>query len=271
MRAGHVFEVGLRPAVESAVHLLELASDWSQELMDPDAVVEKAAKHGHAVNDIADLRKLDLKDCDALLARTALVWRTVGAVEGAAIGALALIPVAGGVVAITADFVVIHVMSTAIATRVAYSYGFDARHPEEQEFIEKIVTRSFLAQGGKAATLRDANSAAKVLKGRQRWSQKLRDDEKLVAALEKFMKRFYTGGKMPVKDVGKAIPVVSILVGSGMNSHLLGQVTQDAKRFCQTRFLCEKYGLPMPEAINHLRGDEGEVPSLTSQGHRPFG
>lgn len=45
------------------------------------------------------------------------------------------------------------------------------------------------------------------------------------------------------------VPYVGILIGAGMNSALLGNVAADAQRYCQTRFLCEKYGLPLPAAL----------------------
>lgn len=40
-------------------------------------------------------RQQDLKVCDRLLTRNTLTWRTAGAVEGGAMGLLALVPVAG--------------------------------------------------------------------------------------------------------------------------------------------------------------------------------
>ena len=57
------------------------------------------------------------------------------------------------------------------------------------------------------------------------------------------------GQVVPVKHVAKAVPLVGVLLSSGVNAHLLGQVALDAERFCQTRFLCEKYGLPDPVGL----------------------
>ncbi|MGW7644186.1 hypothetical protein [Streptomyces bobili] len=34
-----------------------------------------------------------------------------------------------------------------------------------------------------------------------------------------------------------------------MNCAILGRATADAQRYCQTRFLCDKYGLPLPTAL----------------------
>ncbi|WP_205739580.1 EcsC family protein [Georgenia sp. SYP-B2076] len=249
--AGWAADTAIMPTVKGVTHLLELISEWSQELMDPKGVVKLARKHGHQIDSINDLRTLDLKACDALLTRTALKWRTVGAVEGASLGLLTLIPApgVGAAIAISADLVVIHIMSTAIATRVAHSYGIDARDPEEQEFIQQIITRSFIAQGAKAKATKETAEAARAIRGRVRWSRKLRDDQKLVAALERLMKQWYPRAHVPVQHVAKALPFVSSVVGAGTNSHLLGQVTSDAQKYCQTRFLAEKYALDLPKPL----------------------
>ncbi|MFD5450025.1 hypothetical protein [Streptomyces sp. NPDC127100] len=54
---------------------------------------------------------------------------------------------------------------------------------------------------------------------------------------------------MPVKNVAKVVPVVGVLIGAGMNSAVLSRVATEAQRYCQTRFLCDKYGLPLPAAL----------------------
>ena len=102
-------------------------------------------------------------------------------------GLLALVPVAGIPTALTADIIVIQVLSTSIAARIAHSYGFDAKDPAEQEFIQRLVRRSFMAQAAKAEPLRDVSRATHAIRGRVRWSDKLRADHRLLAALEKLM------------------------------------------------------------------------------------
>lgn len=83
-----------------------------------------------------------------------------------------------------------------------------------------------------------------------RWSEKLRADHRLLAALEKLMQQLGpAGSRVPVQNVAKAVPFVGVVIGAGMNSAVLGNVAADAKRYCQTRFLCEKYGLPLPAVL----------------------
>ncbi len=243
-------EKALAPALKSVVHLLDLVNAWALELNDPKSVEALARKQGLKIETFMNLRDADLKACDRLLDRNTLMWRTFGALEGGAMGALAMVPVAGTITSISADILVIQVLSNAIAARVAYSYGFDAKDPEEQEFIGRLVNRSFMAQAAKVQPMAQVGKAAGAIKVRVRWSEKLRNDHKLIKALEKLMNQAgANGGKVSVKSVGKAVPVVGVLLGAGTNSAVLGNVAADAKRYCQTRFLCERYGLPMPAAL----------------------
>ncbi|MFC8244205.1 hypothetical protein [Streptomyces chartreusis] len=80
-----------------------------------------------------------------------------------------------------------------------------------------------------------------------------------MAALEKLMQQLGpAGSRVPVQNVAKVVPFVGIVVGAGMNAAILGRVAADAQRYCQTRFLCEKYGLPLPAAL--ATDDEDDDP-----------
>lgn len=240
----------LQPALEGAAALLELVNDWALELNDPRGVEKLARRRGLVLDSFTDLRQQDLKVCDRLLTRNTLSWRSAGALEGGAMGLLALVPVAGIPLALTADILVIQVLSVSIASRIAYAYGYDAKDPDEQAFIQRLVRRSFMAQAAKAEPLHKTALAVDAVKNRVNWSNKLRENHRLLAALESLMQRLGpVGTRVSVQDVAKVLPYVGILIGSATNSAVLGSVAADAKRYCQTRFVCDKYGLPMPAAL----------------------
>ena len=149
------------------------------------------------------------------------------------------------------------VLSVSIASRIAYSYGFDAKDPGEEAFIQRLVRRSFMAQAAKAEPLRDTSRAWNAAKVRKNWSDPLRENHRLLAALEKLMQRLGpAGSRVSVQDVAKVVPFVGVLIGAGVNSAILGSVAADAQRYCQTRFLCDKYGLPLPTALATNRDDD---------------
>jgi hypothetical protein len=248
-----------QPALKAATALLELVNDAALDLNNPKGVEKLARKRGLDLDSFADLQGQDLKFCDQLLTSNTLRWRIMGALEGGGMGLLALVPVAGIPIAMTADILVIQVLSTAIAARIAYSYGYDAKDPNEHAFIQRLVRRSFLAQAAKVEPLRDVARAAGAVRGRIRWSPKLRADHPLLVVLEKLLKQLGpAGSRVSVQSVAKVVPLIGVLIGAGMNATILGNVAADAKRYCQTRFLCEKYGLALPAA---LAVDDDEVPT----------
>lgn len=258
-----IADTAMRPAVGAATALLELVNDLALELNDPKSVEKLARKRGVELDDFTDLRQQDLKVCDRLLTANTLKWRTAGALEGGAMGLLAMVPVAGIPAAMTADILVIQVLSASMASRIAYSYGYDAKDPDEQLFIQRLVRRSFMTQAAKAEPLHKTAQAAQAVKGRVRWSSKLRNDHQLLAALEKLMQQLSpAGSKVSVQSVAKVVPFVGVLISAGMNSAVLGRVAADAQRYCQTRFLCDKYGLPLPAALAADQGDEPRAATL---------
>lgn len=217
-RAGEaVADKAARPAVDAALALIELVNNWTLELNDPQSVEKLARKHGVDLKSFTELQQEDLKVCDRLLTFNTLAWHTAGALEGCAMGLLALVPVAGMPAAMTADILVIQVLSTSIAARIAYPFGYDAKDPAEQVFIQRLVQRSFMGQAAKVKPLRDVARAADAVKGRVNWSPKLPADHRLLAALEKLMKQLGpVGARVPVENVAKVVPFVGIVIGAGI-------------------------------------------------------
>ncbi|MGW3657103.1 EcsC family protein [Streptomyces sp. NPDC005151] len=252
--------MAMRPALGATAALLELVNNLPLELNDPKNVEKLARKRGLELISFTEPRQQDLKVCDRLLTRNTLKWRTAGALEGGAMGALATAPVAGTLVAMTAGILVVQVLSTSIASRIAYSYSYDAKDPGEQIFIQRLVRRSFMAQAAKAKPLCETARAAHAVKGRIRWSDKLRQDPRLLAALEKLMQQLGpASSRVSVQEVAKVVPFVGASTGVSMNAAVLGSVAAVAQRYCQTRFLCDKYGLPLPAALATDRDDDPQT------------
>lgn len=251
-----VADAALIPAAKSAVHLLELVTDWTTELMDPEKVLEHHRIAGRSVTSLEELKALDMEHLDDYTRTMALKWRTAGAVQGGAMGTLAMVPFAGGVAAIGLDLLVMHVLSTALATRVAYSYGYDVTTDEMRHHVDRMVQRAYRNQAAKVGTAHQASAAFNAAKDRVRWSEKLRNDHKLMAAVEKLMKKVGGGKAVPVGNVAKAMPVIAIVAGAGTNAHVLGDVVHQARLYSQTLYLADKYGLDLP---GNLRQSDDEA------------
>lgn len=257
--SGHVVDAALVPTVKAAIHLLELAEEWAAEAMNPDSVLAHHRSNGHAVHHLDDLRGLDLEHLDRFTRRMALRWRSVGALEGGAMGALSCVPVAGTAASITADLVVTQMLSTAVACQSMYSYGYDAQHAEQRLMVDKIVRRAYRAHAPKAKVLRDSSKAFQASRNRVRWSAKLREDHKLIAAVERLMQQF-GDGKVGVRDVSKKLPYIAVVTNAGANAYVLGDIAKQGVLYSRTRLLADKYDLPLPPNLMQLAdSDDGAV------------
>lgn len=165
---GGGFDMALAPVVQGVVHTLELLNDWVVELNDPQAVIKHHQSRGEDVNSLGDVGELDLEHLDNFTRGMVLRWRTLGAGEGASLGALAMIPVpvVGAAAAISVDMVAMQVLSAAIATRVCHAYGFDASDPELRHMIDRMVVRSYRQQVPKVGVVKNAGAAFEAAKGR---------------------------------------------------------------------------------------------------------
>lgn len=255
--AESAFDSALVPTVHHVVHLLELLNEWVVELSDPEAVLEHHRQHGREVVTLRDLKGLDLEHLDEYSSRMALRWGTLGAGQGASFGALAMIPIPGlgAAAAISLDLVAMQVLTAAIATRVCYAYGFDAADPEMRREIDLMVGRAYRNQVVKAGSVKNASAAFEAAKGRVNWSKKLREDHRLMAAVENLLKRANAGGHVPVKNARMGMPVIGVVAGAATNSRVLADTVTQARHYGATLLLAEKHGLELPANLRHDEQD----------------
>lgn len=236
------------PTMKAVIGLLDLINDWAVELHDPEVVIRAYRKRGLDVETVTDLGEVDLEHMDAYMRRFALQWRSFGSAEGAALGALAMIPVPvlGSAMAIGLDLVAMQVLTAAIATRAAYAYGFDAEDVEVRRLIDQLAAGSYMEQAPKAGTTAQAGAAFTAAKGRVNWSDKLRKDHRLMAAVEQMMQRLPGAGRVSVQQARMGMPVISVAVGAGTNAVILGNAAKRSCDYFALRRLSERHGLPMP-------------------------
>lgn len=239
-----LIEKSLAPTLKAATAFLELTEENVVEWMDPESILKKHRSAGRHVHSLADIRGLSLEEQDEVSRKLRRKWRLVGATEGAAVGAIAFVPIGGWLGAISIDLIVLHALNTAAATQAMYCYGIDARSPSEEEEVQRIVRRAFAEQATKVPTLQKSSIAWQAAGKRVRWSEALRRDHQLMAAVERVMK--LGGGKAPVTKVAKTMPAIGVFTNSGINSHVLASTAHNGVQYAKTRHLAKKYDLPMP-------------------------
>ena len=253
--AGAAVGAALVQTVHGMVQILDLLNDWVVELTDPNAAVKFHQAQGRDVEHLAQLRELDLEHLEAFTDKLELQLRTIGLFEGGGVGALATfvpVPVVGSVAAIGLDMIVMQAVTAAIATRICYSYGYDATDPSMKHVIDRMVGRAYMSQVAKAGSIQQAAAAYDVTKLRVNWSQKLRDDHRLMAAVEKLMKSVGGADRVPVQTARKGMPFIAVVAGAATNMHVLGDTVKQARHYGATMLLAEKHGLELPQ---NLRND----------------
>lgn len=241
---GMVVDLALEPTVQATLGLIEWVTDTVQEFSDPADVYAFHRDGGRPVAGLADLRALDLQHLDEFT--RGFVWRcrTTGVVEGAALGMVTFVPVAGSMAAIGLDLVIMHALSTAIATRAAHAYGLDPTSDSGRDHLDRMLRRAWTAQAPKASAVKGAKNAFVEGAGRVRWSQKFRD--RIATAVEKLLKHASNGQHVPIDKVVAKMPVIGVVTSAGINGTVLGSLAKTSVRYSQTIHLARKHDLALP-------------------------
>ncbi|MFC5286721.1 EcsC family protein [Actinokineospora guangxiensis] len=245
----------VRDSVDGVLKLVTKASDAS---LRRKAVVAAYTKRGHAVGELGDIHRLDLRDIDKVKPRLGLGYTAFSTIEGAAAGLAVsggeLLATAGGVfgagaaaapgagtvaAAMAADTaLVLAAMSRSIAHTAAY-YGYDTELPQEQVFALAVLNFGMAQQTGKSAAYFHLNKIVNDLARNATWSQLNKN------SITRIVKAFYdrTATRLTKQKLGQAVPIIGIAIGAGLNARLLSSLTNDAEHLYRERFLREKHNL----------------------------
>jgi hypothetical protein len=228
-------------------------------------VVRAYAKRGHPVQDVADVRKLDLSVVDKVASFTRLhyAYSASAAVEGATAGLIVSggqILAAGGAVAgagagsapglgtIAAAMGVdagalLTVCSRVIAHDALY-YGYDPRDPAEEVFMMQVIGLGLAATpSAKYVAYQQLSVLTTKLAKNATWHQL--NQQALVRVAQKFAGQF--SQKLTKKKLGQFVPVAGIGIGAALNWKMVDDVSNAAYWAYRQRFLYEKGGeLPPP-------------------------
>lgn len=249
-------------------------------------VVALHNKRGHDVASLSDLRRLDLKQIDAVRKRRASwYYPAAAALSGAGAGLVIsggelAIAVSGGVAAapsggaivgaVTADAAIVLGLASRCVGQVSLFYGYDPEDPAEKLFVMSVVNAgTATSAAAKTAAMADISRLTQALVRGKTWEVL---NEAVVAKVSsQFAKAF--GFRLTKKGLGKAVPAVGIIVGCTLNWSTLEGIVDAADMAYRRRFLLEKYphlgdeeaSGSLPDADPHVPDDADEAISVLGE------
>jgi hypothetical protein len=152
------------------------------------AILARYARHGHRVPELADIRRLDLRDVDEVEPRVDLRYTLASTGEGALAGAAmsgGYVVAAGGAVAgagagaapgsgilvgtTAADAVAVLAASSRVSAEIAAYYGSDVELPHERVYAAGVLGVGLASQAGKVAAYQERNELVQALARNRTW------------------------------------------------------------------------------------------------------
>lgn len=217
-------------------------------------VVSLHQKKGHPVEELTDVRRLDLKQVDKVGRRgTQLYYPGIAALSGAGTGLVisggqiataasagaAAAPSTGLVLgAVAVDATAILTLATRAVGHVALLYGFDPEDPSEKVFALSVVNAgTAVSATAKTAAFADVSRLTQALVRGKPWDVLNKSVVSKVSG--QFAKAF--GVRLTKKSLGKFVPIAGIVIGGTFNWATLEGVHDAADAAYRRRFLAEKY------------------------------
>jgi hypothetical protein len=230
-------------------------------------VIRRYRRAGHPIERIEDIQDLELAASDRVFPRRKrLAYVAASGAEGAAAGAAMTVSGtatvvtgvfgvgAGGVptAIVTAgvmagDIAATLMTASRIVAETSALYGYDPNDPVEQVFMTGVLgAATATSEGAKLAAQRELRELAKLLARRAPY--RLLDKSAFTHVVRKAYAKL--GEKMTQKQLGKVVPVTSIVVGAGMNAALMHRTADEACYAYRQRRLQDRYDLD-PSGHDH--------------------
>jgi len=220
-----------------------------------DRILQAARSAGSPVEELSDLRNLDLQVIDKICPRLNIRYAAASAATGAgsglvAGGGTAAIMGTGGVAAapgglavagaLAADVVATIALAARVVTHYAGYYGYDAREEEEKAVILAVIGVGVVGEGAaKQAAMLHVRQAAMMVARRAAWKEL--GEEVIVKLVQGLFAKLSVN--LTKRKLAQALPVAGIAIGAGFNYALMRKVGTAASFAYRERFLIEKYAL----------------------------
>jgi hypothetical protein len=205
----------------------------TDQTLSVDGVIEQARAHAE-IDDLADLRGLDLEVCDKVAEAIRGQHGLVALLEGAGCGL-------GGAALLAADIPLLFGVTMRVVRQLGASYGVDPHAVGEGVIAFKVFE---LACGGtrdRYAQLLEIEALKDELDGLepQRRAEKAAVLASLIVSREA-VKRVVS--LLLSRKLLQTVPLVGAAVGAGFNYMFVGDVAETASHVYRRRFLREKQG-----------------------------
>ncbi|MCM1946142.1 EcsC family protein [Streptomyces sp. G2] len=242
--------------------------------LSPKRVVARHQKHGHEVESLRDVRRLDLQQVDAVRGKAASwYFPAAAALSGATAGLVisggelviaasagaAAAPSGGAIAgAFVADTAAVLGLASRAVGQVSLFYGYDPEEPAEKLFVMSVVNAGTASSAtAKNAAMADISRLTQALFRGKTW--KTLNESLVTKVSQQFAKAF--GFRLTKNGLGKAVPAFGIALGGAFNWTTLEGIVDAADMAYRRRFLLEKYPhLTAEEASGLFADTDSDVP-----------
>ncbi|MFB7239126.1 EcsC family protein [Streptomyces sp. NPDC056269] len=242
--------------------------------LSPKRVVARHQKYGHEVESLRDVRRLDLKQVDAVRGKAASwYFPAAAALSGATAGLVisggelviaasagaAAAPSGGAIAgAFVADTAAVLGLASRAVGQVSLFYGYDPEEPAEKLFVMSVVNAGTASSAtAKNAAMADISRLTQALFRGKTW--KTLNESLVTKVSQQFAKAF--GFRLTKNGLGKAVPAFGIALGGAFNWTTLEGIVDAADMAYRRRFLLEKYPwLADEEAAGWFADTDSDVP-----------
>ena len=242
----------------------EALTDAVAASLQRDRILQAARDAGGVVDELSDLRTLDLRIIDAILPslnlRYALTSAATGAGSGfvagggtaAIVGTAGVAAAPGGLAvggALAGDVVATLALAARVVTHYAGYYGYDTREEGEKAVLLAVIGVGVAGEGAaKQAALLHVRQVAMMIARRSAWKEL--GEEAIVKLIQALFTKLSV--RLTQRKLAQALPIAGIAAGAGLNYSLMRKVGTAAAFMYRERFLIDKYTLDFDEPTPDL-------------------
>jgi hypothetical protein len=255
-------QAAARGYAKAAEGMGKLMARSSQFTLSGHRVLRAYRRHGHTLENLADIRGLDLQVVDrvARFRRLNHIYASAAAAEGAGSGAAisgGTLLAAGGsagagagaapglalvTTAVATDAAAVLMAASRVVAHTALYYGYNPEDPKEEIFLMSVISLGAAStQGAKMSAYSELSRLTQMLARSAPWAKL--NTSVLARVSQKFAAKF--GQNLTKKKLGQFVPLAGIAVGAGMNYAMVDNIADAAYWSYRERFLRDKLGEEM--------------------------